>query len=85
MSSGFEHMTDRELLIKLATEAESMRIDIREMKNHSAEQNGFINDIKQEQLIQRGAILAARWIGVALIGIMTIGIGVASVILATVM
>jgi hypothetical protein len=77
-------MTDRELLVRLATEAEGMRSDIREMKEHSAEQNGFILDVKQEQLIQRGAILAARWLGVILVAVMTIGVSVASVILATI-
>ena len=71
----FDHMSDRDLLVQVATSQEHMRGDIAALSKHQEEQNGVVADLKDSQLVQRGALMM-------LSAMMTVGIAVAGIVLA---
>ncbi len=70
-------MSDRDLLVEVATTQKHMRGDIAALSEHQRDQNGAVADLKAAELIQRGALMM-------LSGLMAIGISVAGIVLAVV-
>ena len=50
------HMTDRELLIKMAVTQDNMEVDIGELKQHSAANNGIVADLVRAKNFTYGAL-----------------------------
>src|SRR3990167_7316004 len=82
--AGIANMSDRDILIKLATDQEYLRSDVIEIKEHAAATNGHIASLKAEQYKQEGRLQALSWLGrMSVAGIGT-GAALAGVILTIV-
>lgn len=79
-----DHMTDRDLLIQIATEQHHLREELAGVKEHQKETNGHITDIRRDQFIQDGAIRMLRWISSFTLAGVGAGSAVAMVVLAIV-
>ena len=75
----FERMTDREVLVQVATDQHHMQQDIREIKEHAAEVNGTVANLVLGAARQEGAIFVLR----AVIAVSAVGVAVASVIIGS--
>ena len=82
--ADLENLTDRDLLVQIATEQRWIVADVAEIKIHAKETNGHITELKAEHYRQAGAIIMLRWLG----GLTLAGIGaggtIAGVVLAIV-
>ena len=72
-------MTDREVLVQVATVQDAMQQDIREIKEHAAETNGTVASLVLSAARQEGAIFVLR----AVIAVAAVGVAVASVIIGS--
>lgn len=64
-------MSDRELLVHLATVCNGMRGDITELKNHQEETDDMVSNLNESRLRTEGAITMLKWLGGALIAALT--------------
>ena len=75
----FERMTDREVLVQVATVQDAMQQDIREIKEHAAEVNCTVAGLVLIAARQEGAIFVLR----AVVAVTAVGVAVASVIIGS--
>ncbi len=75
MSIDLNHLSDRDLLMRLVVTVENMGVDMGEMKDHQEVQNGDVSAIKSDQLFQRGALAMLSFLVIA-------GIPIAGIIAA---
>ncbi len=74
MSLDLNHLSDRDLLMRLVVTVENMGTDMGEMKEHQEVQNGDVSAIKSAQLFQRGALAMLSFLvlaGISVGGIIT--------------
>ncbi len=76
-NSEFERMTDREVLVQVATSQNYMQEDIMEIKKHAAETNGTVAALVLDAAKQDGAIMMLR----AIMAVMMLGVTVAGVVI----
>ena len=62
MSVQLDHLSDRELLVRVVSTQEHMSSEITEMKQHQADQNGIVVAISRDQFFQRGALAMLSFI-----------------------
>ena len=62
MSVQLDHLSDRELLVRVVSVQEHMSSEITEMKQHQADQNGIVVAISRDQFFQKGALAMLSFI-----------------------
>ena len=56
MSVQLDHLSDRDLLIRVVSAQEHMNEEITAIKQHQADQNGVVAAISRDQFFQKGAL-----------------------------
>lgn len=75
-------LSDRELLVHLATVCDGLVQDIQEVKSHQATSNGILQTVNESRLRNEGAIGLMKWLVGTLIAIMGASATLAGVALA---
>ena len=65
MSVQLDHLSDRELLIRVVSTQEHMSGEITALKQHQADQNGIVAAISRDQFFQKGALAMLSFILIA--------------------